>query len=296
MIFVSAAAAPKRPNVLLLVAGGEIPGPGILRFSRAYAACPSSAPGRAAILGGRFPHAAPCGEPSLQSELKRAGYSAACMGEWGCGPAAGDRAAAIGFLRAGIPSSFCLCLALDSDAAPVLEALDRTGLAGDTIVVLTSLRGPAAGGPRDESARVPLALRYPRRIPGGRVLEFLVSGVDLAPTLLGLCGLETPRAMQGRDLSDLLLNGQGDPPESIYAEGGLHTEGEWRMVVRGLDKLVVSAQLQPTHLFNLGQDPEELVNLVSEPFERRKRDEMLALLRRWMLRTGDRLPRRLGVR
>lgn len=288
----AAAFPPKRPNVLLLLAPGELPARESLRFTRAYTPCPSDRLGRAALLAGRFPHAQPCGEPTLLSELKRAGYSAACLGEWGCGAAEEGVEQAIGFLRANIPSDFCLCLALDSGPAPVLEALGRLGLAGDTIVALTAARGQMRDEPRDPSARVPLALRYPRRLPGGRSLDFLFSGVDLAPTLLGLCGLETPRPMHGRDHSGLILAGRGEPPESIYAEGRLREAGEWRMMVRGLDKLVVNAQLQPTHLFNLGQDPEEETNLVSEPAERLKRDEMLALLRRWMLRTGDRLPRR----
>jgi hypothetical protein len=60
------------------------------------------------------------------------------------------------------------------------------------------------------------------------------------------------------------------------------------MVVRGLDKLVVDSNLKPTHLYNLGQDPYEFKNLLSEGPERRKVDELLALLRRWAFRTSDR--------
>ncbi len=74
--------------------------------------------------------------------------------------------------------------------------------------------------------------------------------------------------------------------------GRLRSEGEWRMLVRGLDKLVVNSGLEVTHLYNLGQDPQETANLAADSAERRKRDEMLALLRRWILRTGDRLSRR----
>ncbi len=74
--------------------------------------------------------------------------------------------------------------------------------------------------------------------------------------------------------------------------GRLRSEGEWRMLVRGLDKLVVNTGLEVTHLYNLGQDPQETNNLVADSSERRKRDELLALLRRWILRTGDRPSRR----
>jgi len=64
------------------------------------------------------------------------------------------------------------------------------------------------------------------------------------------------------------------------------------MLVRGLDKLVVNTQFEVTHLYNLGQDPYEMTNLSTDGAERLKRDELLALLRRWVLRTGDRLNRR----
>lgn len=356
----------RRPNLLLLLAGGwraqtlpaagggELIAPNLDRlfregvcFSRAYACCPLGAPARAAILTGRFPHAmrtpARCEEPTLISELKRAGYSTGCIGDWTCDSAPGAAPAAIQYLRANIPNDFCLCLsleppapaperfarlyaarnfrlrdnvpedldarareahalyyaqcsALDSEAGRLLKTLDETGLAQDTIVVFTSDRGDLLGShglesaddPHEESARVPLVVRYPRRIQGGGTIDFLASSVDLAPALLALCGVDVPRSMQGRDLSEAILTGKGDPPESIYAEGRLRAQGEWRMLVRGLDKLVVNTRLEVTHLYNLGRDPYEMTNLATDGTQRRKRDELLALLRRWILRTGDR--------
>jgi arylsulfatase A-like enzyme len=199
---------------------------------------------------------------------------------------------------------YAQCSALDSDAGRLLKMLDETGLAQDTIVVFTSDHGDLLGShgresaddPHEESARVPLVVRYPRRIQGGRTIDFLASSVDLAPALLALCGVDVPRSMQGRDLSEPILTGKGDPPESIYAEGRLRAQGEWRMLVRGLDKLVVNTRLEVTHLYNLGQDPYEMTNLATDGTQRRKRDELLALLRRWILRTGDRLNRPPSVR
>ena len=116
-----------------------------------------------------------------------------------------------------------------------------------------------------------------------------MSNVDYAPTLLALCGQTAPEGTQGNDLASLLAGGDGAQPESIYAEGKLGQPDEWRMIVRGLDKLVVDASMKPTHLFNLGQDPYELKNLMAEGQERRKRDELVALLRRWAFRTSDRV-------
>jgi hypothetical protein len=59
------------------------------------------------------------------------------------------------------------------------------------------------------------------------------------------------------------------------------------MVVRGLDKLVVDRDLNVTHLYNLGQDPFEVENLARDVSQDLKRDELKALLKDWMRRSGD---------
>ena len=59
------------------------------------------------------------------------------------------------------------------------------------------------------------------------------------------------------------------------------------MVVRGLDKLVVDRELNVTHLYNLGQDPFEMENLARDVSQDLKRDELKALLKGWMRRSGD---------
>jgi arylsulfatase A-like enzyme len=104
--------------------------------------------------------------------------------------------------------------------------------------------------------------------------------VDLAPTLLALCGVAAPESMQGRDLTR-------EQPQAVYAMGGLGTAGEWRMLVRGLDKLVVDRDQNITHLFNLGVDPDEMDNHARDSAFELKRDELQALMKDWMRRTSD---------
>jgi arylsulfatase A-like enzyme len=180
-----------------------------------------------------------------------------------------------------------LCSAVDENLGRLLKEVGE-----DTIVVFTSDHGIALEShgvdgidfPYEECVRIPLLMRYPRRLKAGTGNDALVSNVDFAPTLLTLCGLAPIDGMQGVDLL-----ADGDAPESIYSEGSIGDEGEWRMLVRGLDKLVVNSNLKPTHLYNLGQDPYEFKNLLSEGPERRKVDELVALLRRWAFRTSDRV-------
>jgi len=140
-------------------------------------------------------------------------------------------------------------------------------------------------------------MRYPLLVRGGRELDVPVSNVDLMPTLLSLAGVAVPKTVQGRNLAPLLAGEDGPRPEAVYCQGQLGSPGEWRMVVRGLDKVVVDREFAITHLYNLGQDPFEMENLATEKRFRRKRDEMFAILESWMRKTSDRiLPSGLRLR
>ncbi len=207
--------------------------------------------------------------------------------------------------RQALAGYYGLCSALDACLGQILEVLEATGAAEDTVVVFTSDHGEMLGShgldlaeaPFEEAVRVPLVIRYPRAARGGRRVDSFATGVDLAPTLLALAGLEPGEGMQGRDLSAYLLSGEGPRAEAVYAHGRLGTPAEWRLLVRGLDKVVVDRELRVTHLFNLGQDPYERRNLAFEPAQARRRDEMTAILRDRMRRLGDRvLPSGLRLR
>jgi arylsulfatase A-like enzyme len=189
-----------------------------------------------------------------------------------------------------------LCTAVDENLGRLLGEIDSCGLTGDTIVVFTSDHGYTLGShgldeidrPYEEASKIPLIIRFPRLLKARTEHDALISNVDYAPTLLSLCGVTPIEGMQGTDLSGWLTGQRGSQaPTSIFAEGGLGSPAEWRMVVSGRDKLAVDFRLNPTHLYHLGRDPYELRNMVTDPSQSRKRDEMLTLLRRRMSRTSD---------
>lgn len=189
-----------------------------------------------------------------------------------------------------------LCSALDQNLGRLLAALDERRLSEDTIVAFTSDAGSLLGShgldgddePFEECVRVPLVLRYPRALEPGRTYKQALSSVDLMATLVGMCGAEIPEAVQGQSLSSWITHGQGNRPmESVYSLGAVGTGEEWRMVVRGLDKLVVDRDLNISHLYNLGLDPFEMENLAHDSSQDLKRDELKAVLKDWMRRTGD---------
>lgn len=161
----------------------------------------------------------------------------------------------------------------------------RLNLVADAPVAVF-VSAPSEDSPYDRAAHVALAIRH-SKLPRGKVFDFPVSTVDVAPTLLALSGVEQPVGLHGRDLSPLLITGTGVRPESIFVEGQLGAAAEWRMVVRGFDKLVVRKNLDILHLFNLGDDPGEERDLAREIGFQLKVDELRALVRVWMKRTGD---------
>jgi arylsulfatase A-like enzyme len=105
----------------------------------------------------------------------------------------------------------------DWSTGEILAALERLGIADQTLVIVTSDNGPwfegSAGDLRgrkgqsfDGGFRVPLVARWPGRIPAGTVAGTPAMGIDLFPTLLGLAGLGLPsdRVIDGTDIWPLL--------------------------------------------------------------------------------------------
>lgn len=95
---------------------------------------------------------------------------------------------------------------MDHWAGRILDELAEDGLADDTIVVFWSEHG--VGMPRakrwanEAGLREPLLVRWPGRVQPGQARTELVHLLDLAPTMLHLCGLPVPDHMHGRVVMD----------------------------------------------------------------------------------------------
>jgi len=157
----------------------------------------------------------------------------------------------------------------------------------ETITVLTAESGNGEDSPFQKSILVPLAIRWPGKLTPRLAGELLVSHADVLPTLLAFLGIAPPQGLQGRDLSKLITTGAGEVPDSVYAEGRLGLPGEWRVVVRGYDKLVIRPQEEATRLYNLADDPDEKNDLAHDREHELTRDSMLALAQQWMRKLGD---------
>ena len=114
-----------------------------------------------------------------------------------------------------------LVTVMDRWAGDLLAQLAEDGLERDTIVVFWSDHG--AGFPRakrwatEAGLRIPLLVRWPGRIDGGRSRDDVVHLADVAPTMLRLAGIEIPAHMQARPLFDAA---GADVEQGEYAFGG----------------------------------------------------------------------------
>jgi arylsulfatase A-like enzyme len=195
---------------------------------------------------------------------------------------------------------------LDWNIGRIREALDRSNLAFGTHIVFFSDHGDMHGShgqfrktsPHEESIRVPFIISGEQPYYEGRktgVSSAFVNHVDVAPTTLGLCGIDKPDWMQGTDYSShrLAWRKKDDEPDSAYLQNiipTMHahsTDKAWRGLVTDDGWKYVCFEGMPWLLFNLNEDPFEQVNLAHNTLYREKIKRLNDRLARWGADTGD---------
>ena len=161
----------------------------------------------------------------------------------------------------------------DECLGALLDAVDETGQAEETVVVYTSDHGEGAGEHGiwnkhtfyENSVGVPLLIRWPARIPAGRRVHQPVSLVDLTRTILDAAGAAAPGSWAGESLLPL-AGGRTEAGEGLVIADFL-ADGSWsacRMVREGNLKYNYYHG-EPEELFDLANDPAELTDLSSNP-------------------------------
>ncbi len=197
---------------------------------------------------------------------------------------------------------------LDWNLGRVRSALVELGLDDDTHVIFFSDHGDMHGSHGqflktsawEEASRVPFII-------GGRRSFYVqktgrnnapINHVDIAPTTLGLCGIDTPSWMQGTDYSGYRVRGREvkNEPDSAFMQLVIPTghgdsiDRPWRGVVSRDGWKYVCLEHQPWLLFNLNEDPFEQANLAHNTNYRVERKKLHDRLAAWIHDTGDSFP------
>jgi choline-sulfatase len=166
---------------------------------------------------------------------------------------------------------------VDAKIGKLLNALKDTGLAENTIVIITSDHGDMLGERGmwmkmsffENSARVPLIVNAPG-LYGARRVSQNVSLVDLFPTILQIANGGTMpdlfNPLDGQSLTNLLQGDADEWPDTVFSEYTANfTVAPILMVRQGKYKYIYS-EPDPPQLFDLLADPQELENLAGRNY------------------------------
>jgi iduronate 2-sulfatase len=159
---------------------------------------------------------------------------------------------------------------MDAQVGKVLDALEKSGQADNTIIIFTSDHGYHLGehdfwakvSLRDESARVPLIISVPGKMPG--VSDSLVELLDLYPTTAKLCGLEVPARLQGKDISPILDDPKATVHDTVFSVAGT-SKGLMLRDDRWVFIQYTEDASKGIELFDMQNDPQQFTNLASSP-------------------------------
>ena len=155
---------------------------------------------------------------------------------------------------------------LDQCIGEVLQSMERLNLLDRTLIMVTADHGELLGQhglyghltAYEANVRIPLILRYPDRIPTGRILTGLASTIDLLPTITDLTKLTSPAGVDGKSLLPLLA---GEPVhDRLVCDEGCGV----RCLITDPWKLIHYYDDGTTELFHLRDDPMEVHDLASQ--------------------------------
>jgi len=197
-------------------------------------------------------------------------------------------------VRAEIAAYYAMITHVDHEIGRLLDALDETGRAGDTILVFAGDNGLAVGqhgllGKQnlyEHSARVPLIIAAPGAGKPGTRSASLACLYDVFPTVCGLAGVAVPETVESKGLGPVLADPSAAVRDAVF---GAYRDLQ-RMVRAGRHKLIWYPKIGKWQLFDVEADPWEVEDLAGRP----EHGALAAGLRRRLAeeqaRAGDPLP------
>lgn len=205
------------------------------------------------------------------------------------------------------PDYLGCCASLDHNLGRIRVELEKLGLTDNTLIVFTSDHGchfrtrnlEYKRSCHESSIRVPM-VAYGPGFKGGKVVNELVSLIDIAPTILAAGGVHEPRRMRGRPLQELASGKAKDWPEEVFVQiseaevGRAIRTRKWKYSVSAPD---LKGGIDPgsevyveEFLYDLESDPFEQNNLVKDPGLKSLRADLAQTLKGKMKEAGEKVP------
>ncbi len=205
-------------------------------------------------------------------------------------------------------------LSVDDSVGRLYEALRAAGQLDNTLFIFTSDNGLLNGehGMVDKrtmhepSIRIPLLVRYPPLVPTNapRVIDQMVLTIDMATSILDICGAQPLKNIHGKSWKPLLGGKTRGWRNSWYYEYNYEKQFPYTPNVRGVRTDEWKYMHYPTgdgnpdrhlaELYNLKDDPDENHNLINDPRYVRKLEELRKELAR-LIKAADGLPDRMPL-
>jgi N-acetylglucosamine-6-sulfatase len=177
---------------------------------------------------------------------------------------------------------------IDDNIGRLLQKLEALGQLDNTIIVYTADQGFMLGEHDyqdkrwmyEQSQRMPLMIRYPKRVKHGQRFDTLIENVDFAPTLLEYAGASIPSTIQGQSFRSLLETGREPDSwkkETYYrywmhmahhdnpAHVGIRTKTHKLIFYYGCNYDGGYRTPPGWELYDLASDPAETINLYDNP-------------------------------
>ncbi|MFW5858185.1 MAG: sulfatase-like hydrolase/transferase [Planctomycetota bacterium] len=195
-------------------------------------------------------------------------------------------------IRRHLADYYAIIAHVDEQVGRVLDALETSGQADNTVIVFAGDNGLAVGqhglmGKQnlyDHSIRVPLIMAGPG-IPEGQRTDALCYLLDLFPTLCELAGVDVPDTVEGRSLAPVLHDPSATVRDVLHF-AYIRTQRAVRNRRYKLIEYAVDGQ-RTSQLFDLQEDRLERNNLVASPAHQDILQDLRAELRRWETELGD---------
>jgi len=181
---------------------------------------------------------------------------------------------------------------MDTQVGRILDALEKTGKAGNTYIFFTADQGLAVGhhglmgkqNMYDDSVRVPLMVIGPD-VPKNKKIDAAVYLQDIMPSTLELAGVEKPKQVQFKSLMPLIEGKSKSSYDAIY---GAYIDFQ-RMISANGYKMIYYPKINKTLLYNLRDDPYEMKNLADDPTNAGLKKKLKTRLKELQTKVGDTL-------